>query len=201
MNSVLTFMMDSKTSRSDENLINPAMSRCDEVLVNPRMFDEVLINPAMSRCDEVLINLIMSNCDEILMNPRLERVSLDQYVNNLIWQSVIWTGVPSEELDDSVRGSVKRKALSPPSACQAQRAFKLRATGAGSSPDLRVRNGMGKMKGSPPCMGILSSPAVGRIKKCRRRITTPKRTYTPDKNQQLITSVFSPRPKTAPGEQ
>ena len=44
---------------------------------------------------------------------------------------------------------------------------------------------------TPPDTGNLSSPAVGRIKKLRkRRITTPKRSYTPELKQNLITSVF-----------
>ena len=87
----------------------------------------------------------------------------------------------------------KRKALSPPNPCQTRRAIKFQAAGEGASPDLRIRSGLDTKKGSPPSVGILSSPALGRIKKCKRRITTPKRTYAPDKKQLLITSVFSPR--------
>ena len=49
---------------------------------------------------------------------------------------------------------------------------------------------------TPPGTGILSNPALGRVKKDTRiRISTPGRVFTPDLKQTLITSVFSPRIK------
>jgi len=105
---------------------------------------------------------------------------------------VILTGVPGEISDVEKVQQSKRKNISPPNQKQLQRAMKFQRAGEDASPALRIRNICSKPK-SPPSGGILSSPAMGRIKKCRRRISTPKRSYTPDKNQMLITSVFSPR--------
>ena len=63
----------------------------------------------------------------------------------------------------------------------------------GSSPALRIRRGLDTKPKSPPASGVLSSPAVGRVNKMKRRLITPRRSYTPDKKQALITSLFSPK--------
>ena len=124
--------------------------------------------------------------------------SLSQYVNELIQQSVELTGVQHEATTCCRRDNTKRKALSPPTVNQIQRAMKFQAVGDGGSPILRKRiNASMKIK-SPPSGGQFQSPVVGRIKKQKRRVSTPKRLYTPDKRQLLITSSFSPKPKTVP---
>ena len=165
--------------------------------------DEILINPTSSKCTEILISPIGHGLDEILMKTEVnvdEKIlikpitSLSQYVMKMIGRNL-------DKHKVSGKLSIKRKALSPPGPNQITRAVKLQATGCGSSPDLRIRSGMRKVSVSPPSAGVISSPATGRVKKCRRRIATPKRSYVPDKNQLLITSSFSPKPKIAPNGQ
>ena len=63
----------------------------------------------------------------------------------------------------------------------------------GASPVLKIRRGLDTKPKSPPGGGKLTSPAVGRIMKKNRRLATPKRTFTPDRRQRLITSSFSPK--------
>ena len=63
----------------------------------------------------------------------------------------------------------------------------------GSSPALKIRRGLNTQPKSPPAGGVLTSPAVGRIGKTKRCLKTPRRTYTPDRKQALITSLFSPK--------
>ena len=63
----------------------------------------------------------------------------------------------------------------------------------GSSPVLKIRRGFNIKSRSPPAGGALKSPALGRVGKLKRRLSTPKRSYTPDQKQVLITSMFSPR--------
>ena len=93
----------------------------------------------------------------------------------------------------------KRKALSPPNLNQIQRAEKIQAVGVGASPELRKRNIIGRKAGSPTGDGQVQSHVLGRVKKHqKRRISTPKRNYTPDKKQLLITSSFSPKPRDSP---
>ena len=120
--------------------------------------------------------------------------SLNDYVNELIQQSVELTGIGLETLTKK-----KRKALSPPNLNQIQRAEKIQAVGVGASPELRKRNIIGRKAGSPTGDGQVQSHVLGRVKKHqKRRISTPKRTYTPDKKQLLITSSFSPKPRDSP---
>ena len=120
--------------------------------------------------------------------------SLNDYVNELIQQSVELTGIGLETLTKK-----KRKSLSPPNLNQIQRAEKIQAVGVGASSELRKRNITGRKAGSPPGDGQLQSPVLGRVKKHQKRqISTPKRIYTPDKKQLLITSSFSPKPRDTP---
>ena len=58
---------------------------------------------------------------------------------------------------------------------------------------MKIRRGFNTRPRSPPAGGVLTSPALGRVNKLKRRLSTPKRSYTPDKKQTLITSMFSPR--------
>ena len=92
--------------------------------------------------------------------------------------------------------SSKRKFIPSPNTPATRQAFKLQRgnqVDAGSSPVLRIRSGLDTKPKSPPAGGDLSSSALGRIKKVKRRFTTPKRSFTLDKRQTLITSVFSPK--------
>ena len=92
--------------------------------------------------------------------------------------------------------SEKRKLRPSPEAGKVEQVLKFRRgpeTDGGSSPALRIRTGLDTKIKSPPTGGDLTSPAFGRIKKTKRRLTTPKRSFTPDKRQILITSVFSPK--------
>jgi len=92
--------------------------------------------------------------------------------------------------------STKRKFIISPNNSVAGQAYKLQRgdqIDIGSSPALKIRSGLDTKPKSPPAVGDLSIPAIGRIRKVKRRFTTPKRSFTPDKRQTLITSVFSPR--------
>ena len=115
---------------------------------------------------------------------------LDDYVDNLILDSVNATGVPN-----TVGAfTPKRKTISPPTQNQVARAIKFQRVDESASPNLRLKTGMDTAPETPPGTGNLASPAFGRVKKQKKRkIKAPKRTYTPDLKQTLITSVFSPR--------
>ena len=59
-----------------------------------------------------------------------------------------------------------------------------------SSPVLKIRRGFNIKSRSPPAGGALKSPALGRVGKLKRRLSTPKRSYTPDQKQNLITFML-----------
>ena len=101
---------------------------------------------------------------------------------------------------ESIVVVVKRKdispALSPSNPDMEGRASKFQRGNQennGSSPVLKIRRDFQTKPVSPPASGVLTCPVVGRISKQKRRLSTPKRSYTPDKKQTLITSMFSPR--------
>ena len=126
---------------------------------------------------------------------------LDEVVDNLLKESVELTGVNLNMKPDRLKQAVKvdsekRKLRPSPEAGKVEQVLKFRRgpeTDGGSSPALRIRTGLDTKIKSPPAGGDLTSPAFGRIKKTKRRLTTPKRSFTPDKRQILITSVFSPK--------
>ena len=133
-------------------------------------------------------------------------VLVDQHVENFIMDSARVSMVISDEKKedkevialrkDVKMDSTKRKFIISPNNSVAGQAYKLQRgdqIDIGSSPALKIRSGLDTKPKSPPAGGDLSSPAIGRIRKVKRRFTTPKRSFTPDKRQTLITSVFSPR--------
>ena len=148
--------------------------------------------------------------DDLLVNE-LENFSskqsvLDKIVDKIILESVEVTGIETsvklDSLKDNARlGSMKRKHKLSPDVAKVEQALKFQRghqTDVGSSPALKIRTGLNTKVKSPPAGGDLKSPACGRIQKLiKRRLTTPKRSYTPDRRQILITSVFSPKTPVA----
>ena len=141
----------------------------------------------------------------LLMDPLADKKhSVDAEVESLLIMDPM---AAQKRDDDPIKTSMcqankveiltpKRKTISPPTQNQVARALKFQRVGDDGSPNLRIRKGMDTVPETPPGTGNLSSPALGRVKKQKRRkIATPKRVFTPDLKQTLITSVFSPREK------
>ena len=117
-------------------------------------------------------------------------VDLNSYVDGLIQKSVLLTGINTCITPIQ---TPKRKTISPPSKEQVARALKFQKCGDMGSPALRVR--AGKNLSSPTGGEQAHSHARGKVVKVPRRTSKPKRTYTPDTKQTLITSAFAPKRK------
>ena len=102
----------------------------------------------------------------------------------MIRQIVRLTGVPSEIVRVDIGKSSKRKCIFPPSK---NKGLKIQRSGDDGSPILSIKTGMTTDSVTQPGVGNPSRPAVGRVKKGRKRkIITPKHSYTPTVKQHLL---------------